>query len=85
MVSCVFFLGYAVMRLLSRKLPSMRSRPLKIAAIAWVSYAIWEWFCTVKQANIRIDLFLIYPILIIVSVFGLSVSIGSVISSFLKK
>ncbi len=84
-VSCIFFFGYFIIRLFSRKLSSVRSWPLLIPAITWGLYAIWEWFCTVKKGNIRVDLFLIYPILIVVSIFGLSVSIGSVTSSFLKK
>jgi len=84
-VSCIFFLGYFVIRLFGRKLPSARSRPLLIPAIAWALFAVWELFCTVKQYNIRVDLFLIYPILIVVSIFGLSVSIGSLITSFFNK
>jgi hypothetical protein len=84
-VSCIFFLGYLVIRLLSRKPSSARSWPLLIPAIAWALFAIWEWFCAVKEYNIRVDLFLIYPILIVVSVFGLSMSISSLISNFLKK
>ena len=84
-VSCAFFLGYFVIRLFGRKLSSVRSRPLLIPAIAWALFAVWELFCSVQQFNIRVDLFLIYPVLIIVSIFGLSASIGSLISSLFKK
>jgi len=84
-VSCGFFLGYLIMCLYGRKLPSVRCWPLLIPAIAWGLFAIWEWYCTVNKYDIRIDLFLIYPVLIIISVFGLSVSVGSLISSFFKK
>jgi hypothetical protein len=59
--------------------------PLLIPAIAWMLFAIWEWFCTVKEYDIRVDLLLIYPVLIVVSIFGISVSIGSLVSSLLKK
>ena len=84
-ISCIFFLGYFVMRLLGRKLPSLRSWPLLVPAIAWVLFAVWELFCSAQQYDIRVDLFFIYPILIVVSIFGLSVSIGSLITSFFKK
>ncbi|MCK4914233.1 MAG: hypothetical protein KAI59_06630 [Planctomycetes bacterium] len=84
-VSFAFFLGYLVIRLFNRKLSSAKSWPLLIPAIAWILFGIWEWFCTVKEYNIRVDLLLIYPILIAISVFGLSMSISSLISSFLKK
>ena len=84
-VSCVFFLGYFVIRLFGRKLPSVRSRPLLIPAIAWALFAVWELFCSAQQYNIRVDLLFIYPVLIVVSIIGLSVSIGSLISSLFKK
>ena len=84
-VSCGFFLGYFVIRLFSRKLLFIWSWPLLIPAVAWALFAVWELFSTVKQYNIRVDLFLIYPLLIVVSIFGLSVSIGSLITSLFKK
>ena len=84
-VSFVFFLCYLVVCLFKRKLSAVLSWPLLITAITWGLYAILEWSCTIKKCNIRVDLFLIYPVLIVVSILGLSVSIGSLISSFLKK
>ncbi len=78
-VSCFFFLGYLVIRLFSHKLSFMRRRPLLIPAVVWLLYAVWEWVCTVNRGYIRVDLFLIYPILIVVSIYGLSVSIRSLI------
>lgn len=84
-VSCVFFLAYLIIRLLGRKLPSVQSWPLLVPAITWALFAAWELFCTLEKTNIRVDLFFIYPVLIVVSIFGLSISIGSLISSILKK
>lgn len=84
-VSGGFFLGYFVIRLFSRKLPFIRSWPLLIPAIAWALFTLWELYCRVQKFNIRVDLFFIYPVLIIVSIFGLSVSIGSLILSLFKK
>lgn len=84
-ISCVFFLGYFIISSFSRKLSSVRSWPLLIPAITWGLYAIWEWFCVIKKGNIRIDLFLIYPILIVASILGLSMSISSLVSNIFKK
>jgi hypothetical protein len=84
-VSCGFFLGYLVVRLFSLKSSSVRSWPLLAAAITWVLYALLEWVCTIKKDNIRVDLFLIYPVLLVVSILGLSMSISSLISSFSKR
>jgi hypothetical protein len=87
-ISGVFFIGGLIiilLRLNNRKLSSVRIWPILIPAITWALYSIWEWFCTVKRHNIRVDLILIYPFLIGFSIFGLSVSISSLISSYFKK
>ena len=46
-----------------------RSRALLVAAGAWALYAAWEWLVQVRtpEANIRVDLMLIWPILVIVT------------------
>lgn len=45
-------------------------RPLLVAAMAWALYAAWEWLVKVRtpEANIRVDLLLIWPVLLVVSV-----------------
>ncbi len=44
-------------------------RLLLVAAIAWALYAAWEWLILVRtpEANIRVDLLLIWPALAILS------------------
>ena len=37
----------------------------------WASFAIWEWIILLQGANIRVDLFLIYPVLLVISVWSL--------------
>ncbi len=39
----------------------------------WATFAIWEWLILVRtpDANIRADLLLIYPVLLIVTLWGL--------------
>ena len=38
------------------------------AALVWMAYALWEYLVSREGADIRVDLLIIYPILIIVSV-----------------
>jgi CDP-diglyceride synthetase len=39
--------------------------------VVWVAYAIWEWVILAQEANIRVDLFLIYPVLLVVTLWAL--------------
>lgn len=45
--------------------------PLLWATGVWVAYAIWEWVILVQEANIRVDLFLIYPVLLVATLWAL--------------
>jgi len=46
---------------------------LLIASIAWGVYAAWEWLVQAKtpEANIRVDLLVIWPVLVILSAWAL--------------
>jgi hypothetical protein len=48
-------------------------RPLLWAAAAWAVYAAWEWLVTVRtpEANIRVDLLLIWPVMLVVLIVAL--------------
>lgn len=50
-----------------------RSRAPLVAAIAWAGYAAWEWLVLVKtpEANIRVDLLVLWPLLGILSAWAL--------------
>lgn len=62
-------LFFAVFWMLHRKyLYSFRSRPLIFAAIAWLIYGIWEAFSCAY--NIRVDLLLIYPALLVITIYA---------------
>lgn len=52
--------------------------PITIAATMWALFAPWEWYCTVQRYNIRVDLLLIAPVLLVFTV-------GGAISAFLPK
>ena len=49
-----------------------RPASLLVAAGAWALYAAWEWLVLVRtpEANIRIDLLVILPILLIVTIWS---------------
>jgi hypothetical protein len=56
--------------------PVLRMQPgtniLWLPALLWLAYAAWEWLVLVKtpEANIRVDLLLIWPVLGIVTLWG---------------
>ena len=45
--------------------------PLAIAGAAWALFAVWEWHCKVKGYNIRVDLFVVSPVLLALTVWGM--------------
>jgi hypothetical protein len=48
------------------RIPAVRHPDvLLVPALAWLAYAAWEWLVLVKtpEANIRVDLMLIWPLL----------------------
>ena len=51
----------------------VRRRVIAIAAVAWLGYSGYEtamrlrWLCT-GECNIRVDLLLIYPVLLVISI-----------------
>ena len=71
-VTALFFAGYLVLRFAALG-AGRRPRPLLVVAIAWALYAVWEWQVHVHtpEANIRVDLLVIWPALAILSVWAL--------------
>jgi hypothetical protein len=71
-VAAVFLLGHLALRLTSLG-AGRHPRPLLAAAAAWALYAAWEWLVRVRtpEANIRVDLLLIWPVLAILSAWTL--------------
>jgi hypothetical protein len=71
-MSIGFFVAYLVPRVAT---PANRRRfsSLLIASVAWGVYAAWEWLVRAKtpEANIRVDLLVIWPILAILSAWAL--------------
>lgn len=42
-----------------------------VAAVLWALFAPWEWYCAVQRYNIRVDLMLIAPVLLVFTVGGI--------------
>jgi hypothetical protein len=72
LVAALFFAGYLVLRQ-SSVAAGRRPHALLAAVVAWAVYAAWEWAVQIRtpEANIRVDLLLIWPVLAIVSAWSL--------------
>lgn len=72
LVAACVFAAYLVLRF---RLAGLAPHPsaLLISAMAWTLYAIWEGLVQLltPEANIRVDLMLIWPVLAIVSLWSL--------------
>jgi hypothetical protein len=71
-VALAFLAGHLLLRLTSLGV-GRHPRPLLLAAAAWALYAAWEWLVKARtpEANIRVDLLLIWPVLAIASIVAL--------------
>ncbi len=71
-VAVVLLAGYLALRFTALGI-ARHPRPLLMAAIAWGLYAAWEWLVQIKtpEANIRVDLLVIWPVLAILSAWAL--------------
>ena len=61
-----------------------RRRPAAVAAFAWLLYAFYEyamhrrWLCS-GECNIRVDLLLLYPVLILLSLAAAVLAVRSIV------
>ena len=71
-VAGVILAGYFLLRLTDAG-SCRHPRALLVGAAAWVFYAAWEWLVQFKtpEANIRVDLIVIWPVLAILSAWAL--------------
>ena len=65
-VAGVLFLSFFALLVLRR----FRSWPLLIPACGWGLFAIWEAYCEAQGYNIRVDLLLVYPVLVVITLWG---------------
>jgi len=68
-VAAVFLAAFIALRR-TRFGADRHPRSLLVVAAAWAVYAAWEWLVLVRtpEANIRVDLMVIWPLLLIVSI-----------------
>lgn len=71
-VAGLFLAGYLTLRFTALA-TGHRRRPLLVATGTWLLYAVWEWLVQVRtpEANIRVDLLVIWPVLAILSAWAL--------------
>ena len=71
-IAGVFFILFLIMRFTALG-EGKHAMALLIPIIAWALYAVWEWSIVMwsPDANIRIDLLIIWPILVILSIWFL--------------
>lgn len=72
LVAALFLTGYIARRWMATD-ASRPSRSLLFAAIGWALYAAWEWAVRAysPEANIRVDLLVIWPLLAIFSAWAI--------------
>ena len=68
-ISAIFLIAY----FLTRNNPNLRAKALLAPAIGWLAWALWEWGIQTfsPEANIRVDLLLIIPIILILTSYGI--------------
>ena len=71
-VAAVFVAVHIVLRT-AGKAGGHLHRPTLVAAAAWGLYAAWEWLVQARtpDANIRVDLLLIWPVLALLSAWAI--------------
>ena len=70
-VAVVHFVFWALLRF--GRIPALRhADAILVPAFAWLAYAAWEWLVLIKtpEANIRVDLMVIWPLLVIVTIWA---------------
>ncbi len=71
-IGAVFFIVFLIMRFTGLG-DGKNVMALLVPIIAWALYAAWEWAIMTwsPEANIRVDLLIIWPVLVILSVWFL--------------
>ena len=74
-VSGIFFLCFLGVYLHNRKHVQFQHWLLLVCAAIWMLFATWEVHCNRMEYNIRVDLFLIYPVLMSFSAISIIINI----------
>jgi hypothetical protein len=74
-IAFLFFLMTYVAYRLNYKELALQHWLLIASAVIWLLYAGWEAYCQMEQANIRIDLIFILPVVASFSIFSVLINI----------
>ncbi len=76
-VAALFLVGYLVLRF-SGVGEGKNATALLVPTIGWGLYAVWEWFVTTRSpdADIRVDLLIIWPVLLVLSIWFVFKALG---------
>jgi len=68
-IAALSFVGYLAMRF-TGVCEGKNAAALLVPTVDRALYAVWEWFVVIKspEANIRVDLLIIWPVLLILSI-----------------
>ena len=78
LVAALFFAAFVIALIQPKKHPRLNAWALLWPALFWGLFVPWEAYCKAGAYYIRVDLVLIYPLLVIVT-------IGGIIGAFKKK
>ena len=70
-VAGIFFLTFVFLLLVRLYFRKLNPWPLLIPTVAWSLFAVWEMHCMAKGYNIRVDLLLVSPILLLGTLGGI--------------
>ena len=79
-IAAAFFLGFFVGCFANRRAArGIRSWPLLVSAVSWTVFGLLEWWCMSQKGNIRIDLFVTWPVVLGITIFCSAWWIGSLV------
>ena len=69
LIASAFAVAHVLLRVIGMG-STAHPRALLVVAAGWALYAAWEWLVLLRtpEANIRVDLLLIWPILLLLSI-----------------
>jgi hypothetical protein len=70
MVAALLLLAYLALHWTGR----FRAWPMAVAAIVWGLWAPWEWYANAMKWDIRVDLLLVCPFLVVVTAWAVVAS-----------
>ncbi|HEU0078047.1 MAG TPA: hypothetical protein VFQ76_10390, partial [Longimicrobiaceae bacterium] len=80
-IAAAFLLLWGASRAARARRPGVRPRPVLVAAVAWAAFGLLEAEATRERADIRVDLLVTWPLLLVLSVACVAVWLRSLARS----